>query len=658
MRLIDVQPINVNIDDLQANINSEISNREQIQTLSSLVAVKALQDITARLAKIRRILNIQRYDLIFIGQVGAGKTTAICHLLNLTQEVEIEKKNSKGNLVTIKKTKELLSTGSGKSTICEVVIRPAKFTYVEIDPYQTSELQQLIEEFGLWIWQKTHPTTTKIRVEIPPDELLRAIRNIVELPELIVNGKIEDCALGFASYFPSDRYDDFKQELIQRGKLATRTETKIQPQLTDLDEKLWLSEVFQSLNVAKLANFSIPKRIYLNLSDRILGFERQRIGNIIDTRGLDLATKDRRDLAEYIRDSDGSICIFTEKFPSAPANVIQIIGKYLTPTAKDLNTKFALLVMPRKGEPEKVIGSDGCAVDDLERGIALRKANINNVFSNENINFPDDNVLFYDALQAYLGDGSLDRSEEIDIDLERQQVFAQIERVIVDRERQLASEIQVLAQQVAQIRSIKDFARFETEIVLITRQKISKCSQLNLASNSFSTDYVDMLPEHHCVLRATNNRYGQYELRDIDIYFNGRYLAENLVRHSSEKYKSEILAIITDIETEISDSSTLATLMQRLRAQIDENYETLAIDLGVEIETILSDRVLAPRDYDESIFWQQAIDRWGQGSGYKGDVLSLYMEQVGGIDRLFVDLIQTAWHDRIIQPILTFLGDR
>ena len=234
----------------------------------------------------------------------------------------------------------------------------------------------------MWIWQKAHPATTKIRVEIPPDELLRAIRNIVELPEIIVNGKIEDCALGFASYFASDRYPEFKDELIGRGKLSARTETKIQPH-EDLDEKSWLVGIFQSLNVAKLSNFSIPKRIYLNLSAKILGFDHQRIGNIIDTRGLDLATKDRRDLANYIRESDESICIFTERFPSAPANVIQIIGKYLTSTAKDINTKFALLVMPRKGEPEKVIGADGLAVDDLARGLALRKANIDNVFSNE-----------------------------------------------------------------------------------------------------------------------------------------------------------------------------------------------------------------------------------------------------------------------------------
>ena len=103
-----------------------------------------------------------------------------------------------------------------------------------------------------------------------------------------------------------------------------------------------------------------------------------------------------------------------------------------------------------------------------------------------------------------------------------------------------------------------------------------------------------MLPEHHCTLRATNNRYGQYELRDIDIYFNGRYLAENLIRHSTAPFKAEVLAVIKAIETEISHDSTLATVMHRLRVQIDENYEALAIDLGVEIETILSDRILAP----------------------------------------------------------------
>ena len=494
MRLIAAQPINTTIDKLQAEIISEIGSRKDLQSLSSLVSIQALQNITDRLQKIRKIINIQRYNLVFIGQVGAGKTTAICHLFNLIKEVEVTKTRG-DQKVTIKKFKELLSTGSGKSTICEVVIRPAKHTYVEIDPYESNELQQLIEEFGLWIWQKSHPTTVKEWVEIPPDELLRAIRNIVDLPETIVNGKMKDGALEFAMSFTIDQYDIFKQELIKRGQLSARTKTEIYPAANELDQRAWLSQVFQSLNVAKLADFSIPKRIYLNLSDKVLNFNRPRIGNIIDTRGLDLATKDRRDLAYYIRETENSICIFTERFAAAPANVIQIIGKYLSPTAKDINTKVSLLVMPRKGEPEKVIGADGQAVEDLDRGIALRKANIDNVFANENINFPFNNILFYDALQGYLGDGSLDRSDEsVDIDLDRQRVFSEIDRVIFDREQQLETEIQLLAQQVDQIKSGGHFTPNEDDIIIVAKQKISEFSSLNLGNNSFSTDYIEMLP--------------------------------------------------------------------------------------------------------------------------------------------------------------------
>jgi hypothetical protein len=658
MQLVSVQPINIVIEDLQQKIICEIAAKSGDLNLSAIVSVKALQDIADRLTKIHKILNIQRYNLIFIGQVGAGKTTAICHLFDLVRE--LEDTHLKGsNKVKIKKVKELLSTGAGKTTICEVVIRPSLQTSIEIDPYEVAELQQSIEDFGLWIWQKTHPAAIKERVEIPPDELLRAIRNIVGLPEIVANGKIWDRGLEFAASFTSDLYLEFKQALIDRGRLAERIETKICPTEIDLDERLWLSQIFKSLNVAQLPNFSIPKRIYLNLSQEFLDLSQYpRLGSIIDTRGLDLATKDRRDLAQYIRETDNSICIFTERFPAAPANTIQIIGKYLTATAKDVDTKFAMLVMPRKGEPEKVIGSDGQAVDDFAQGIELRKANINNVFQNEDINFLGENVFFYDALQCYLGDGSLDLNyEKSEIVLERERVFAEINRIIIDREQQLTQELSILTDRFQQIVSGNNLTEIEDAVVIDAAKKINIFNDLVVGSNLFSTNYVDMLPDHHCTLRATNNRYGQYGLRGIDIYFNGQDLAESLTRKSTQTAKIEISKIISFIETEISQDSTLHPLMQQLCNQIDRNYEAFAIEIGTKLERILIDRTFAPQNYEDCVFWQQTIDRWGQGSGYKVDVLSLYQEQVAPLDGIFADLIQTAWRDRLIQPILTFLGE-
>ena len=657
MQLSSVQPINQHIENLQQEIITEIDKRSASDSLSAIISIKALQNIADRLRQIQQILNIQRYNLIFIGQVGAGKTTAICHLFNLVRKVK-ETRTKGTKLVEVTKVKEILSTGSGKTTICEVVIKHGLITSIEIDPYEQIELARLIEEFGQWIWQKTHPEATKERVEIPPDELLRAIRNIVELPETLVAGKMRDRALEFASEFSIDEYPDFQQQLLHRGRLELRIATEISPTESDLDQRLWLNQIFQALNVAKLLNFSIPKRIYINLPQELLDLTNHpRFGSIIDTRGLDLATKDRRDLGYYIRETNDSICIFTERFPAAPSNVIQIIGKYLTKTAQDIDTKIALLVMPRKGEPEKVIGANGQAVDDIIAGIALRKANIDNVFNNEEISFPFNNILFYDALQAYLGDGSLDLYyDQSDIELDRERIFTEIDRLIDDRETRLIEEISTLADQFQQIARGNNLDQIEGELVIDAVKKLDKFSDLAVLNRQFSSGFMEMLPEHHCTLRATNNRYGEYPLGDIDIYFNGRYLAETLARNNTQLAKLEILKLISNIEAEIDGDSTLNPLLQRLRNQIDENYETFSIDLSNEIETILSEETFAPRDYDCE-FWQNTINRWGQGSGYKVDVLSLYLDRIETIDQVSNTLIELAWRDRVIQPILTFLGE-
>lgn len=159
------------------------------------------------------------------------------------------------------------------------------------------------------------------------------------------------------------------------------------------------------------------------------------------------------------------------------------------------------------------------------------------------------------------------------------------------------------------------------------------------------------------VLRATNNRYGKYELRDIDIYFNGKYIAEKLVRERTKIYKTEIFTAIDWIESEIVEDSKLYPLMQRLRNQIDENYERMAITLGTEIEQLLTEQIFAPQDDEDNEFWQQVIDRWGRGAGYKSDVISQYQDQIQSVNSHLDRSIQSLWQERIILPILTFLGD-
>jgi len=72
-----------NIQALRDEISSEIKEKQHKEpNVFHQLTLKALEGISRRLEKIENLLQIQKYDLVFIGQVGAGKTTAICHLFN------------------------------------------------------------------------------------------------------------------------------------------------------------------------------------------------------------------------------------------------------------------------------------------------------------------------------------------------------------------------------------------------------------------------------------------------------------------------------------------------------------------------------------------------------------------------------------------------
>lgn len=82
-------------------------------------------------------------------------------------------------------TKELLATGAGSTTICEVVLRASEQTYIEIEPYKIDEMENLILEFCESIANKdvnvnknNYESEEKIVI---PQEIERAIRNMTEL---------------------------------------------------------------------------------------------------------------------------------------------------------------------------------------------------------------------------------------------------------------------------------------------------------------------------------------------------------------------------------------------------------------------------------------------------------------------------------------------
>lgn len=158
------------------------------------------------------------------------------------------------------------------------------------------------------------------------------------------------------------------------------------------------------------------------------------------------------------------------------------------------------------------------------------------------------------------------------------------------------------------------------------------------------------------VFRAINNRCGIYEYRGINIYFDAKSLTENLIRKRFGDTKSQIVGAIKNTEEGASHISGLKPILEVLRSQIDEDYENFAIQVSEKICQLLRDEKFAPLN-DSNPFWDKIQRRWGQGKGYRKDVLGMYREQLQGVDSFLSSKAQKLWHQEFMSKILEFFVD-
>lgn len=660
----DFDKINTFRRQLQQNIAKRKAKKHP--TILEHASLKALETILNRLNRIEQLLHIEKYDLVFIGQIATGKTTAICHLLDLVYEDTVTKKGKGQKARRIQVIRELLTTGSGRTTICEVVIQPAQTTALEIEPYEEQELTTLIEEFCTYIWTRAYPESVADDVAAPqplPAELDRAVRNITGLQHTRVGAAGDqqasedeppdepvdiqtksvsmpkatriDKALELAKQFEADQFERFYDEVVAHANISQRTETRTEYNPSQQDgetEEQWLRDTFDIVNLGKKPGFSIPQRILIFLSPNLLKIaDYPRFASVIDTRGLD-GDRDRPDLQAYIRDSDNALCIFTDLFLQAPTKVAELMKRYLTAESPDIVNRSLLMVLTRSGDPEKTVGPDG-AVDDRDEGIAVRREQVETVLDAEKIKLPSDNIIFYDALQYYRTDDKYYRRDEDydedDIKDARKYIFDAISTAIETRHSLLWEEVHSLESRFQDIQKSHGLSLEDEQLIIEVKDNLKGYRQLiGMASDTFINQYLESwMPKHVMRLRATNRRHGIYKYGNINIYFSASAVTAFLIRGITEAHKNEIRQEIARIEKEASARVDLQPLVRTFLDQIDRDYEQFIEIVGESVLDYLKAEVFAPQS-SESTFWQSVENRWGKGPGYKHDVISMYQAQL------------------------------
>lgn len=654
--------------ELIAEIDRELTRRNTPRTVFEQMRNSALAALRAELGELSELLGMTQHRLVFIGQVGVGKTTAICHLVGLTADREKRESSKTGPDKTIKVIEDLMATGAGFTTLCEVVVATGDGNRFEIEPYPPQEVKRTVEDFCLTIWNRVHPDSQDggqktdkgaDQVNFPP-ELVRAVRNMLKLPAGV--RPEDDAARRLACEFPPEGFKKFQDQVLSRAKLDGRTLTEFTCPGNEEDARAWIKKTFDDLNLVRLDTVSIPRRITLHVDAKLLASQALDVDAVVDTKGVDAAQFNREDLDRYIREDKSAICILVEGFDTAPTNLAPLLQRHVTPESPLSLSKFVLMAIPKGSEPERVVG-DGGPVGDYDLGIYLRRSQIEETL--ESLDIAGLHLIFFDPLRYFESAGKADYKLRSDSDPEevryvREEVWGSISEAIKKRQDTVWERVTEISDSLMKIREGKGLNQAEEELVRQAKWRIAEHRHISLANADRFLEIYRRLWEgpgarKPMTLRATNNRFGVYPHRNIDIYYDAIPITEQLVRTAASKPKKDVLEIVRDVRRGSPEESDLRELFAVLEARIDSSFEDMVREVGTTMHDYLHDTALAPQDLGNR-FWVTVQRRYGKGPGYRDDVLSMYADELDGHETVLDKVAGECWQRLVVDPVLEYLG--
>ncbi len=618
---------------------------EQVQTergklnkeeLLPFLKNSALEVLEKQLKNIENEQKIEKRNLVFIGSIGSGKTTALCSLLDLVDE----------------EGKELLVTGAGGSTLSEVEIQLSEDnnSKIEINFISKEELKNLIVDFAAYIRARINPKDKRPRGELS-QEVLRAIRNIVGLKKK----KKEDAGVNLykeklKKYSSSEKdkekaHQEFIDNLLKKIKDTYPKEEnfdreggfdKILTKEGSLSEKEFIKNKFSAINNVTLDNYSIPTKIIISLAKKEFGENKiwKYYEKIIDTKGLDKATE-RKDIKNYLLDSK-NILFFATTFANAPdANIFYQIENF---SKKAKNNAFvpiekrgAILVLPRGDEPCHKVGAEG----DYEEGIAIAADNINDKLLPIKDTIVEKNILFFDAKEPK--------------ENTKEEVVLAIKNLVEGLDK---SNLKI-----EELTKAKDEI---LKVVLSTDSKntlISALKKINLLEfiirdinfgELFSTKFYEIAP-HWNTMHAINTRKGVWEWRGIDLYFDAQNV---LIAGIAQSFNEKIAKIKKYIE-KIASSS-----LQPINSYIQKDLLDLIYNFETRIKEVFKTH-LENNEFrkENNSFWYYLTGDEIRGEGYTTRVISTYREHLSNLYNFIQQLIEKEWNNLTQELAQKYGGD-
>ena len=597
------------------------------------VFVKRLDEYHSSLLRAANLTLGTEYTLAFVGDIGVGKSTAICRAADLeVQEAQ--------------KLEPVLEVGGGGVTICEVHLVQGPHFGIIVEPVSESELRREVSELAQYLMRtlQSHEENTPEDQEThgTSKEIERAIRNMSDLRSVRVreeNGRRRstvDYARNLAQKLIDENRDAdaLTIEILSRINISQRTRRELwYSEMSSKPPLNWLKDVFLDVNNGRHAEFSLPKRIEVMIPKPVLA-EGALSVRFVDTKGID-GTAEREDLEYHLNDAN-TVVVLCSRFNDAPSSSAQqILERAAEGQFPDLHAKAAILVLPRPEEALAVKTDQGEPAEDTEEGYDLKG----------------------DQAKTKLEAGGLSNAgvEFFNVredDVERLNAF--LLRLIRELRR---LHLQRLEEVIVQANAlVENFEKEQQSATLMEAARrltvwVGANGEISLSDSPLQDSLLSAIGNAHpSSVRASVRREGVwYNLNySHQLGFGARVKASRTIRGRQRDFKANIKNILDDPEME--EAHGLARQALRL---FDAGIETLLQNsqhLGVTIHT--------SNMQPDSDLWRRSEDRWGQGPGYRDDVRVFHKEWFENssreIENKVQDIVKGEW-DRIIGQLLSIL---
>lgn len=601
---------------------------EQVKVEEESYVINELNNMVETLAEAKSQLEVEKYKIVFIGEKGNGKTTLASHLFDLVSYNNPSSKERKllGN--DVKKVNELLTTGSGGTTMSEVVIVPDSETFIEIKKMENSKVISLLEILCHSYWSEINED--KSNSSPLPEEYNRGLRNLI--------GLTEDEIIELTS--SSKTMGDFIEEIVTRANLNYRTTEKIvyHGEVTLEGQKDWIRREFGLINRVAREDMSIPEVINVHVNSEILNDKAiSKVESIIDTRGLDSkGWEAREDLHNYLNKQKNTICVFVGGFNNPITyNTKGLIDNVIVNPPYNNKSNLVLLVNWEEGQPENTIGDNG-VVEGEEEGINHKR---NAIWRELHyLDFDKGNILFYNPFCCFTR-GKLISNSSIEVYKQEKNPFVDtIFSIINKREEGVIRYIDKVKE---------DFHRLTNGRITKSDMQYIEVIKSNIESLKLNNNFMEiegfneLLTQciaswHPSTINATNKLFGEWY--NGNVYQSGYTVMGQFV---DSIFENEILKVINVISSQkqYNISRSCRTLLSLWEENIIRLYNEFKDNLGEKTKNYLGEHILSPK-VNGSPFWSSVISRYGKGKGYVKDVTRIYKKELdtksGLVYRLFI----------------------